>query len=97
MTPVKKIEIVAGSLEIDEILRVLDSVGVTGYTVIRDVTGRGTRGVQRGDELTGVFNNSYVMTVCPQERAESLIATLRPILTRFGGLALVSDALWVEH
>lgn len=97
MTPVKKIEIVVDTLEIDEVLRVLDRAGVSGYTVIRDVTGRGDRGVRRGDELTGVFGNGYVMTACPEASVEAVVAALRPILTRFGGLALVSDALWVKH
>ena len=35
MTPVKKIEIVADSLELEAITRVLDQHGVSGYTVIR--------------------------------------------------------------
>jgi nitrogen regulatory protein PII len=97
MTPVKKIEIVVDALEIDEVLRALDRAGVSGYTVIREVTGRGDRGVRRGDELTGVFKNGYVMTACPEELVEAVVAAVRPILTRFGGIALVSDAQWVKH
>jgi hypothetical protein len=65
--------------------------------VIRDIAGRGGRGERRGDELTGVFSNSYVMTACPAEQVEGLIDALRPVLTRFGGVALVSDAMWVVH
>lgn len=97
MTPVKKIEIVADSLEVEAITRTLEQHGVSGYTVIRDVAGRGGRGDRRGDELTGVFTNSYVMTACPAEQVDGIIDALRPILTRFGGVALVSDALWVVH
>ena len=97
MTPVKKIEIVADSLEVDAITRVLDRHGVSGYTVIRHVEGRGQRGERRDDEITGVFANSYVMTACPADQVAGIIEAVRPILTRFGGVALVSDALWVVH
>lgn len=97
MKPVKKVEIVADALEIDEILRVIEACGVSGYTVIRDVVGRGGRGVRAGDELTGALKNSYVMTACDAEQARRLVDAVRPILERFGGVALVSDCEWVVH
>ena len=97
MTPVKKIEIVADALELEEITRALERHGVSGYTVIKDVAGQGGRGARRSDDLTGVSSNSYVMTACAPEQVQPLIDALRPILTRFGGVALVSDALWVQH
>lgn len=97
MKKMKKVEIVADALELDEILRVIDACGVSGYTVIRDVAGRGGRGVRAGDELTGVLTNSYVMTACEADQARRLVDAVRPILERFGGVALVSDCEWVLH
>jgi nitrogen regulatory protein PII len=97
MTPVKKVEIVTASLEIEHVLQVLDEMGVSGYTVIRDVVGRGSRGVRAGDELTGALKNSYVMTACSPADAERVVEAVRPILKRFGGVALVSDCHWVQH
>ena len=97
MRPVKRIEIVADSLEMPKIVAILERVGVTGYTVIRDATGSGDRGSRAGDELTDVFKNSYVLTTCPEDRLDELVEAIRPVLKKFGGVCLVSDALWIEH
>lgn len=97
MRDVKKIEIVIDSIELPRLLRLLDAKGVTGYTVIRDVAGKGGRGERMGDDLTDVFRNSYVMTACPEGELAELVEAVRPLLKRFGGVCLVSDAQWIIH
>ena len=97
MEAVKRIEIITDALEMREVCRVLEALGVSGYSLVRDVTGRGERGVQSGDGLTDVFKNSLLLTACGPERVEEIVAAIRPILKRRGGVCLVSDALWVMH
>lgn len=97
MKSVKKIEIVIDSVELPKVLRALDEQEVTGYTVIGDVTGKGERGERTGDDLTDVFRNSYVMTTCPEERLAQIVKVVRPLLERYGGVCLVSDAQWIIH
>ena len=97
MQAVKRIEIITDTLEMREVCRVLDRLAVSGYSVIRDVTGRGERGVQSGDDLTDVFKNSMVLFACPPERVQEIVEAIRPILKRRGGICLVSDAMWVVH
>ena len=97
MQAVKRIEIITDTLEMREVCRVLDRLAVSGYSVIRDVTGRGERGVQSGDDLTDVFKNSMVVLACPVERLTEIVEAIRPILKRRGGICLVSDAMWVMH
>jgi nitrogen regulatory protein PII len=97
MQSVKRIEIITDSLEMREVCRVLDRLAVSGYSIVRDVTGRGERGVQSGDELSDVFKNSLLLTACPPERLDEIVNAIRPILQRRGGVCLVSDALWVMH
>jgi len=75
----------------------LDAAGISGYTIIKDATGKGERGTRGGDELSGTFINSYVMTACPREQVAQVFEALRPILKRYGGICLVSDAEWVVH
>jgi Fe-S cluster biogenesis protein NfuA len=41
--------------------------------------------------------NGCVMTACPPEQVERVVERLRPILKRFGGVCLVSDAEWMIH
>jgi len=97
MTPVKKIEIVTASLEMDRLARLLDGLGVSGYTIVRDVEGSGERGRRHGGELTSASSNSYLMLACPSEDVSRIVDAVRPVLERFGGVALVTDALWVQH
>ena len=97
MQPVKRIEIIMDFPELAKIVKILNSLGISGYTVIRDVTGSGDRGLRQGDELTDVFKNSYVMTACPEEKMQEIVEAIRPLLKRFGGICLVSDAEWVIH
>ena len=97
MQPVKRIEIILDFQDLAKIVKILNNLGISGYTVIRDVTGSGDRGLRPGDELTDVFKNSYIMTACPEEKMQEIVEAIRPLLKRFGGICLVSDAQWVIH
>ncbi len=97
MESVKRIEIIIDANELREVCRVLEALEVSGYSVIRDVTGRGDRGVQSGDDLTDVFKNSLVLTACPAGSVAEIVDAIRPLLRAHGGICLVSDAQWVIH
>ena len=45
----------------------------------------------------GVFQNCYLMAVCTPDIAARIVEMIRPILKSYGGIALVSDCLWVKH
>ena len=97
MQPVKKLEIILDAPEERSVTSLLDRAGVSGYTVIRNIAGKGGRGIQRGDELTDVFSNVLIMTACTPAEADRAIELLRPLLRRVGGLCLVSDAAVISH
>lgn len=97
MIPVKRIEIIIDEIGLLKVLKLLDAAGVSGYTVIKNTIGKGERGTRGGDELTGVFTNSYIMTACPPEKVTAVVESLRPTLKQRGGVCLVSDALWLIH
>ncbi len=97
MQTIKRVEIVTGSLEIQEVIKVIELIGITGYTLIKEVLGKGERGVQSGDELTGVFKNSLLLVACEAGKVPGLVEAIRPILKKRGGICLVSDAQWVIH
>ena len=92
MRAVKKVEIIVNSFELQNIVLALEKAGVSAYSVIKDVTGRDERGVRNDDELTGVFKNVLVTTVCSDDELSSIVEVVSPILKRYGGICLISDA-----
>jgi nitrogen regulatory protein PII len=97
MTPMKRVEVVLDAHELSAVCVVLDQAGVTGYTIIREVTGKGDRGDRGGDALTGTLKNGYILCACNEAQARAVVEAVRPLLTRLGGVCLVTDCMWVEH
>jgi len=97
MKSVKRLEIIIGAAHIPRLVEMLRQAGAPGYTLIRDVQGSGDRGDRSGDELTDVYRNCLMIVAVPAEQCEALIEAIRPMIQRFGGVCLVSDAQWVKH
>jgi PII-like signaling protein len=97
MTPVKRIDIVVPEHLLREVLELIDRHGPSGYTVSRGLSGKGHRGVQSSDGIVAEFSNAAVLVACEETVAKPLLDELRPLLGRFGGMCLVSDAQWLKH
>ena len=97
MKPVKRIEIIIDSLDLKPCLKELEDMGVSGYTVIRDVIGNGDRGSRSGDMLNDTMKNSYILIACDASQVGMITEKLRPKLKKFGGICLISDAQWLLH
>ncbi|MGI2905735.1 P-II family nitrogen regulator [Tolypothrix sp. VBCCA 56010] len=96
MELVKKIEIITNSLELPRVLKILEKAGVSGYTIIENVTGTGDRGRVINDLATQALTNGYVMSICT-EKEHQLVKAIEPVLKKFGGVCIVSDAKWIAH
>ena len=90
MEPIKRIEIITNTLEI------LDKIGFD-YTIIKQVTGKRNRGKVIDDLQTQAFTNGYVLSICTTEQEHQLVTEIEPILKKFGGVCIVSDAKWITH
>ncbi|MDQ1273916.1 MAG: hypothetical protein QG591_2546 [Planctomycetota bacterium] len=97
MKPVSKVEIVVDSVEVENVAKFLDEIGVSGYSIINDVIGKGHRGVRSGYELTDLFKNSYIMVVCDEKEMHRIVEAIRPIIKKFGGICIVSDVVMRIH
>lgn len=97
MKAVKKVEIVAESDFLPKIVRLLEKEQISGYTVIRNASGKGDKGVRDGYGLTDVFQNIYILLACSEEELQRITEPLRALLKRIGGICLVSDAQWLIH
>jgi nitrogen regulatory protein PII len=97
MIKMKKLEIIAEAAEIENIIQIFESAAVSGYTIINDISGKGGRGNRVADELTDVFKNKYILTVCDEQQAAKITEAISPLLKKRGGVCIVSDVLWVKH
>lgn len=97
MEPVKRVEIIANSQELDKVLRVLNHVGVPGYTVIRNVVGKGQRSTTADDLVDTSTSNIYIICFCPEAQIAQIAEELRPVLNRFGGICCISDAVQIRN
>ena len=91
----KKIEIIIESIYLNRLIELFDRKEITGYTIIRDVEGKGITGIKSADEITDVFSNNYVFTVCDEDKLMSIVEDIRAFIKRYGGRCIVSDVSWV--
>jgi nitrogen regulatory protein PII len=97
MEAIKKIEIITNSLELSKVLEILEKSGVSGYTVIEDVIGKGNRGRVFNDLETHTLSNAYIISICTESEEKKLVDAVRPIIKKYGGVCIVSDAKWIVH
>ncbi len=95
MRPVSRIEIIADSVELKNIIKALEKEKVSSYTVIRNVVGRGVIGTVTGSFDVTSLENDYVIVFCTQDRLQAVIAAVQPILNKFGGSCYVSETMEV--
>ena len=93
MNAVKRIEIIANYTELERILKGLDQAGVPGYTVIRDVAGKSTRGDGKHDLAMTMLDNVYIVAFFPPEKLDAVASNIRSILNKLGGSCFISDAM----
>ena len=97
MKALKRVELVVGTLESSKVIKILDDNKIDGYTMIKNVLGRGDKGIKDGEGLHNAFQNTYIIVACSAEELESITEPLRTVLTKSGGVCLVSEAQWLVH
>lgn len=97
MKPVKRVEIITAAPNKEKVVKLLEEQQVAGYTLLPKVYGKGERGIQDGQGLHNAFDNSMIIIACTNEEIERIKEPLRALLKRYGGVVLVSDAMWLMH
>ena len=92
LTRMTKIEVVVSGTDAPAVRDLIQSVGATGYTSLSGVSGLGHHGYHQGRLL---FNQQaaleLIITVVPQEKADALLAGLRPLLDASSGVMFVTE------
>jgi nitrogen regulatory protein PII len=96
MQPVKRIEIFANYVELGKILEALEKAGVLGHSVVKDVAGKETRGKVTNDLAMTMLDNVYIIAFFSPEKLPLVESNVRQILSKFGGVGFISDAMEVE-
>lgn len=96
MHEVKRIEIVIEKSHMRQLRRALDGVGVPGLTVFEAAAGYGDRGERSGGELSDAQVNCCILTTCRVEQLDAVASVIEPLLRRYGGLCLISDAMVIR-
>jgi nitrogen regulatory protein PII len=94
---VKRIELVVEAIEKEEVIASLKRINIRSFTIYHHVGGSGERGVRDEGVFGEKFENVTFVIACSENQVKAVIEILRPVLRRFGGMCLVSDAKWVKH
>lgn len=97
MIGVKRIELVVEAIEKEEVIASLKRINIRSFTIYHHVGGSGERGVRDEGVFGEKFENVTFVIACSENQVKAVIEILRPVLKRFGGMCLVSDAKWVKH
>lgn len=97
MIGVKRIELVVEAIEKEEVIASLKRINIRSFTIYHHVGGSGERGVRDEGVFGEKFENVTFVIACSENQVKAVIEILRPVLRRFGGMCLVSDAKWVKH
>jgi len=91
LSPMTKIEVVVRGEDVPAVEEVFGATGVRGFTGVTGVSGLGHDGYHQGRLL---FNDQAVLTllltVVPDERADTLIDALRALFEERSGVMFVS-------
>ena len=88
----KKIEVIVSGENEGLISNMLNNCNISGFTLIRNISGKGHHGFHEGKLL---FNDKAVLVmfiaVAPEETIESIAMGMKSLLEKNSGVMLVSD------
>lgn len=95
MHSVKRLEIIATSLQLENLIKKLDAAEVPGYSVFRNVIGRGHGEAVSTDSdfASTTLSNVYILSFCSEAQVNKVLVDIQPIIKRYGGVCYVSDAV----
>lgn len=89
---VKKLEIILGGEHQSFATDLLDQAGVTGYTIINNLSGKGRHGFHEGHLM---FNEDDVLimiiAVVTEDLLEPILEGFAPFYSEHSGVVLISD------
>ncbi len=96
MKNMKKIEVIVETVYLNRLLDLFKQKEITGYTIIPDIQGCGRHGLKMADDVTDVFSNNYIFTVCDEEKFLFMIEDIRSFIKKYGGKCIITDVMLLQ-
>ncbi len=93
MINMKKVEVIIEAVYINRLIELFKKHNINGYTVIKDIEGYGGHGLKTADEVTDVFSNILVFTVCEAKQFDDMEIDIRKFLEKYGGKCILTDVM----
>jgi hypothetical protein len=93
MKQMKKVELVIEAVYVNRLIELFKRHEIHGYTIIKDIEGAGGHGVRTADDVSDIFSNNYVFTVCEAGQFEDMEIDIRKFLEKYGGKCMLSDVM----
>jgi nitrogen regulatory protein PII len=87
----KRIEIVVEAAVTPALIEALRNLGVSGYTIFPALAGSGHHGRWSENAMTAAMQMQAVMIIASPDLTDSLIDSLRPLLSTYKAILMVSD------
>jgi nitrogen regulatory protein PII len=95
LTPAKKVVIITEAVIEEQVIRLLNAQGVKGYTVYRNLTGKGARGVRSGlGGLEKLGENVRIeVVVAGEEQAHAIMEAVygKFLAEKYAGITYLED------
>lgn len=93
MKNMKKVELIIESVYINKLLELFKKHDISGYTIIKDIEGAGGHGLKTADDVTDIFSNVYIFTVCEDDKYKNMDKDIRAFLKKYGGKCILTDVM----
>jgi len=93
MQDMKKVELIIESVYVPRLIKLFQKHNIGGYTVIKDIEGYGGHGLKTADDVTDIFSNNYVFTVCEAQKYKDMDKDIRSFLKKYGGKCILTDVM----
>ena len=87
----KKIEIIVEKMFADALIETIEAAGAKGYTLLPKISGKGSRGVRNGNQISDVFSNVMIIVIATEDVALRIIENSQEFLEDVAGIVLVSN------
>lgn len=94
-----KVELVVEISYVETILKLVESIGAKGYTMIPHVSGKGHHGTRGAIEGINIFENVMIIVITDNQKAHAILEQALEILKDGVGIGYLSsvDVLRANH